>query len=223
MSDPITLNAQVREITGKAVSRLRRAGLTPIVVYGPKAAPISLQANTKELHKVLQQAGTTGLIQIQVDGEPKARPALTRQRQLHPTGLNALHVDFLQVDDTHEVRTKVPVRVIGEPPRAVRMNEAMLRILIEGIEVRAKPADLPTTIEIDCSAIDTIGQVKRVRDLVMPKGVTVLTPGDRPVARLTLLRTATAEELEEEEGIVAPVEGEETEASDEGTTDDAEG
>lgn len=200
MSDSITLHAQHRQTTGKAVARLRRAGLTPIVVYGPKAEPVTLQADTHALQAVLAKAGTTGLIQIQVDGEPSPRPALTRERQLHPTALTPLHVDFLQVDATHTIRTKVPVRVTGTPPSAVRLNEAMLRVLIEGVVVRSKPADLPTQLEVDCSGIETMGQVIRVRDLVRAKGVTILTPGDRPVARLTPIRrgaTVAVETVEE--------------------------
>jgi len=191
VSDAIQLNVQPRTVTGKAVAGLRREGLTPIVVYGPNAEPVNLQADTDDLVEALGQAGTTGLVHLNVDGESAPRPVLTRDRQLHPTELRPLHVDFLQVDERHVVRTKVPVRIVGEAPRPVRRNEAVLRVLIEGVEVRSKPDDLPKQIEIDCSAIETLGQVKRVRDLSIPKGVTVLTPGERPVARLAALRRST--------------------------------
>lgn len=192
MSNPITLNAQPRQTTGKAVARLRRAGLTPFVVYGPKAEPVSLQAASDELEDVLARAGTTGIVHIQVDGEAAPRKALARSRQLHPTDLGPLHVDFLQVDEAHEVRTRVPVRVVGAAPGPVRRNEAILRVLIGGVDVRSTPADLPGHIDIDCSGIASLGQVMRVRDLAPPSGVAILTPGDRPVARLAALRRGGA-------------------------------
>lgn len=192
MSNPITLNAQTRQTTGKAVAQLRRDGLTPIVVYGPKAEPVSLQAATEDLEEVLGRAGTTGIVHIHVEGEGAPRKALARSRQLHPTALNPLHVDFLQVDEAHEVRTRVPVRVVGAAPGPVRRNEAILRVLIGGVDVRSNPSDLPAHLDVDCSGIDTMGQVMRVRDLVPPRGVAILTPGDRPVARLAALRRGGA-------------------------------
>lgn len=188
MSNPITLNAQPRQTTGKAVAQLRRAGLTPIVVYGPKAEPVSLQVAKDDLEDVLSRAGTTGIVHIQVDGEGAPRKALARARQLHPTDLGPLHVDFLQVDEAHEVRTRVPVRVVGAAPGPVRRNEAVLRVLIGGVDVRSNPVDLPGQIDLDCSGIESMGQVLRVRDLVPPSGVAILTPGDRPVARLAAIR-----------------------------------
>jgi len=99
MSETITLHAAPRSVTGKKVSRLRREGKTPIVVYGPRTEPVALQADTKSLIKALSDAGSARPIQLVVEGEAAPRTVHARELQQHVTRLTPLHADFVQAAD----------------------------------------------------------------------------------------------------------------------------
>lgn len=195
MSDEITLNAAVREVTGKKVKQLRAEGLTPIVLYGPGFEPVPLQTETRHLRHVLDRAGTTHKIHVRIDGEAAPRMAIARSLQLHPTRLTPVHADLLQVREDVPVETTVPLAIVGNPPKIVVQGEAALVQLVETLTVRAKPDVLPTTLDVDCSGIRRIGQVIRVRDLDVDDGVVILTDPNRAVARLSARRRRMAAEL----------------------------
>ena len=68
---------------------------------------------------------------------------------------------------------------------------------MDEIEVEALPSDLPHQFTVDLSVLDDIDKTIYVRDLAVPKGVTLLVEGETAIA------TATAPRAEEE--VVAPV------------------
>lgn len=209
MSDTITLRTQPREISGKKVKQLRAEGLTPVVLYGPGAEPVSLQAESRHLRAVLDQSGLTQIIDIEIEGEEGARRAIARAQQLHPTRLTPLHADFMQINPKVPLRTRVPVRISGETPEPVRLNEAQLVILQPYLRIRCLPDRLPSSFEIDCSDLTRIGQLHRVRDLDVPEGVKVLTDPDKAVVRLSAIRRLAALLEEEIEALEGELEGEE--------------
>lgn len=96
MADTKTLQAAPRSVTGKKVADLRRAGLTPVVVYGPGIAPAHLQTNTKALIRELHLARPGDRFDLEVEGEAKPRSVVLQDVQQHVTKLTPLHVDFLQ-------------------------------------------------------------------------------------------------------------------------------
>ena len=57
MGEKITLNIQPRQIHGKKVSKLRREGLVPGVVYGAGVKAYNIQAAAGEVDKVVAAAG----------------------------------------------------------------------------------------------------------------------------------------------------------------------
>jgi large subunit ribosomal protein L25 len=78
--------------------------------------------------------------------------------------------------------------------------------------VRALPANLPHVIEVDISRLESLDDTIHVSDLTVPPGVTVLTPGEEMVARVTPLPTVEVEEVVEEvEEAAAPEAGAEVE------------
>ncbi len=224
MSETIQLNAAERTVTGKKVAQLRREGKTPIVLYGPRSEPVALQVETKALQEVLFRSGTTHVIEVQIDGESAPRRAIARARQLHPTRLTPLHADFLEIDKEVKVTTKVPTRLTGAIPRVVTRNEARLQLLIESLEIRALPDDLPAEIQVDTSKLTRIGQIVRIRDLEPPDGVRIMADPDRAIGRMAALRRQMVieEDVEDED---EDLEGEELEGAEaaEGASEDGGG
>ncbi|HEX6868120.1 MAG TPA: hypothetical protein VF119_04910, partial [Candidatus Limnocylindrales bacterium] len=86
-----TLAAEHREITGKAVARLRKAGKLPAVVYGHGVDSDNLTVDTHDFDVLRRHTGPNALIDLSVDGA-KARPVLIQSVQVHPVNRRPLHV-----------------------------------------------------------------------------------------------------------------------------------
>ncbi len=214
------LKAEKRTIIGKRVKALRREGLIPAVLYGPKAEPTPIQCDGWELQRVLAGAGGTNLISLRVGDTGKPKMALAREVQRDAITNELYHVDFYQVVMTETVTAEVNIVIIGEPP-AVQQKEFMLLQGTDSVEIECLPGDLIHSIEVDLSGLE-IDDVMYVKDLRVPENITILTDGDELVAKVQRLRLAEEEEEVEEEVVaMAPeeveviVKGKEVEAAEE--------
>lgn len=231
--EQIPLAAQKREVLGRKVKTLRKQGLLPAHVYGHKIETIHIQVKTADFRKVFEQAGETGIVELQLDGAK--HPSLVRNVQIHPVTDELLHVDFYQVNLSEKVKVNVPLETVGESP-AEQKKVGLLLTPVSEIEVEALPTDLPESIEVDVSKLENIGDEIRVKDLPIDKSkVEVLADEELVVASIGELVTREQQELEAqieaeaqeaapgEEGAAAiaegegKTEGEESETPTEGT------
>lgn len=53
----LNLVAKKREVIGKKVKTLRKQGLLPAVLYGPKIKTLPLEIDLKEFKKIYEKAG----------------------------------------------------------------------------------------------------------------------------------------------------------------------
>ncbi len=51
----LSLSAKSRKISGKKVNALRKEGILPVILYGPKIKPMSLEINLKEFEKIYKE------------------------------------------------------------------------------------------------------------------------------------------------------------------------
>jgi large subunit ribosomal protein L25 len=184
--EQIELNVKPRTVIGKHVSKLRRAGDVPVVLYGRRTEPVILQANGRELLRVLQRAGGSRLIALKVDGSADAHMALVREVQREPIKGHVLHVDFYGVSMTDQITVTVPIRYEGVSP-AVARNEGVLIHGLDAIEIECLPGDLIDAITIDVSTLTKVGDVIRVSDLQVPGSVKLLVDPEATVARISHL------------------------------------
>ena len=77
------LAAEPREITGKAVKRLRQEGRLPGVVYGHGAESSNISLDSHEFDQLRRAVGSNALVDLSVDGA-KAQPVLVHGVQIHP-------------------------------------------------------------------------------------------------------------------------------------------
>lgn len=194
MSDKIQLTAARRGTTGKEVRHLRKEGLIPAVLYGPDREPMTLQVEARPLLTTLARAGGSQIIDLSVEGE--SYPALVREVQRDNLRGDVLHVDFYGVSMDRPIQAEIPLHFVGEP-QLVTTGEAVLITGVNSVEVQCLPADLPPSITVDLTALVDMDTTIAVRDLVVPPGVTVLTPHDELVATLTYTETGEVEELVE--------------------------
>jgi large subunit ribosomal protein L25 len=203
--EQIELKAEKRTIIRKRVKGLRRDGLVPAVLYGPKTEPIPIQCDGRELQRVLARAGGTNLISVRIGGAGRPKMALAREAQRDPITNELYHVDFYQVVMTEKVKTEVNVVLTGQSP-PVQQNVAMLLQGTDWVEVECLPGDMIHSIEVDLSTLLEIDDAIYVKDLQVPDNITILSDGDEMVAKVQRLRLVEEEEEVEEVVEVAPEE-----------------
>lgn len=207
-----TLAATNREVTGKAVNRLRLAGQLPAVVYGRGIESANLTVDAHAFELLRRHTGPNALVDLSVDGK-KARPVLINHVQVHPVNRRPLHADLFLVRMTEELTVDVPLTPVGESRAIVDLGGTLLH-QTETVRVRALPDHLPQSIEYSIESLVDFETAIHVSDLSIPDDVTLLTDPEEVVAKVQQPRVV------EEEPVVAAAEGEAAEGE---TAADAEG
>ena len=204
--EKVVLKATKREVLGRKVGALRRAGKLPAVMYGHgiESTPVTLEAHEAALK--LSHVTSSSLMMIDLDG--KEYPALVREKQRDYLKNRLLHVDFQVISMTEKVTTKVGIELTGTAPAVKAFNAVIVTVLNE-LEVECMPQDLPERVVIDISGLAEVGAGIHVRDVVISDQVKILgDPGEMiVVASATREEKAVVEEAPAEEE-AAPEEGE---------------
>lgn len=203
------LKVTPREVLGKKVRALRREGLTPANIYGPKVESTAVQVLTEELRHVIKTAGRNDIVYLRLDGD-EPRPTFVRDIQQNPVTDAILHVDFFQISLRDKVRAEVPIHLIGLSP-AVDTFGGILMHGLDHVTVEALPTEVPSFLELDVSPLVEINQALHVSDLELPEDVTLLTDAEQVVAKVAPPAVEPEPEVEEEgeavEGEAAEEEG----------------
>lgn len=193
--DRIKLNANRREVIGKKVKVLRREGKLPAIIYGKSQEPLPIVLDLRDTTKILREVSRATVLTIDVDGEEIT--ALVRERQRGILTGDYEHIDFLAISMTETVRTQVNIFVEGTSPAEEEFG-AIVMTGASSVEVEALPNDLPESLTVDVSGLTSIGDTITVADLVLPKGVDILTDPEEMLAVIT--HAVQIVEEEEEEG-----------------------
>lgn len=225
-SQKYTLSAQKREITGRKVKHLRSEGLIPAHVYG-MGEQVNIQVSEKLFTKIYSEAGETGLIELQVEGNAKPLPVLIVGIERSPVLGGYLHIDFRKVDLTETIEANIPLEIIGEAPAVTEKGGVLVQAFNE-ISVEALPQDLPDAFRLDVSGLIEIGDSLSVEDLkVDTSKVTIQIEQDQVLVVINEPQ-AEVEEPDEPEELVTEVigksgedKGEDKEESDKSDSSDA--
>ena len=184
----ITLVAETGRPRGSAASRrLRHAGRVPAVVYGHGMEPLAVSVGARDLRTALLH-GSNQVLTLEV-GEDR-HMVLARQLQRHPVRHTVSHVDFQVVRSGEVVSAEVPVVLVGTASQ-VEMARGVVEHILNTLTVRTTPGRIPSEIEADVSTLEVGGAV-RVRDLLLPEGVTTDVDPDEAVVIATVTRAAEA-------------------------------
>jgi large subunit ribosomal protein L25 len=212
----ITLTASTGRIAGsRSSTRMRTDGLVPAVVYGLGRDSVAVSVPWPDLRRALTtEAGLNALITLDVDGQKDL--AIIKDLQRHPIRRNVLHVDFLRVDPDAGVAVEVPLVLVGEAKK-VEGRRGIVDQPLKTLTVTAKPADIPSQIEIDITDLD-IGESITVESLTLPAGVTT----DIDAGVQLVLGLATRFSIEDEAGDGEAAEGGEAAPAEAAAEGDAE-
>jgi large subunit ribosomal protein L25 len=210
----VTLTAEAGRATGSSSTRrLRSQGKIPGVVYGHGADPIAVSVVAREFQIALSgEAGLNTLLTLEVGQQNFL--TLARDIQHHPFRNVVTHVDFLIVSRDDVISAEIPINLVGEPVE-VHHGDGIVDQQLFALAIKAKPADIPPSVDIDISGL-TIGASLHVSDITVPRGVELETDPEATVVAGQPPRVqATAEEEAEAAGItVEPAEAAPTDAPD---------
>ncbi len=229
MGEKISLKIDVREVYGKKVRKLRGQGIVPGVVYGHGIEPLAVQAEVGEVRRAVAAAGKHTPVSLT---GAKKRIAMIKDVTYDPTKHGIIrHVSFHAVKADEPVHAEVPVRLVGVGESAAEKAGLVVLQVIDKIEVKALPMDLPDAVEVDITALSEAGEKVTLGDAKLPAGIEFVEHDsghhddedeERPSiadlvvasvyepAALEAANEATAGTVEDESEVVA--EGEEPEA-----------
>jgi large subunit ribosomal protein L25 len=222
MTDFTTLSAEIREDVGKGASRrLRHAGRVPAVIYGGDTDPVSLTIEHRELwHAAQNEAFFSSILDVTV-ADGRSQQVVIRDMQRHPFKSFIMHVDFMRVSATEELRISIPLHFAGEDESpAGKEAGVVIQHQLTDIEVAAMPGDLPEYLTVDLSGLEP-GSSVMLGDIALPKGVSIPSLTDDEDSNLMV---ANAVHVSESQGTgaaaAADAEAEEAEAAGEIAADD---
>jgi large subunit ribosomal protein L25 len=196
--EKVVLKAEKRDVIGKQVRAMRRAGKLPAVIYGRHTDPVSIALDAHNASLVLGRLTSSSLVTIDLDGQEYQ--ALVREKQRDYIKNRLLHVDFLAVSLNETLTATVSINFVGVST-AVKDFNAVLVTNLQSLEVECLPTDLPERIEVDISVLNRPGESIRVRDVKVSDKVRILDDPDTTVA------VASFAKVEEEVAGVPGAEG----------------
>jgi large subunit ribosomal protein L25 len=196
-----SLSATSRKDFGKGVARtLRRDGHVPAVIYGRTRQPLSLTVPARDFDRLLEKfAAENTVIELMIDGAMSR--TLIREIQGHPVKRNVLHVDFQELVAGERMVVRIPI-VLQGTAEGVRNNGGILSQVLQELECRVDPLNMPSHITVDVTPI-AIGHSIHVNEITVPEGVEVL---DEPESTIAVVAAPKEEEA-------APAPGETPEAA----------
>ena len=183
-----TLNATKRSKTEK-LAIVRSNGMVPAVVYGAKVDNTSISVPSIDFIKAWKEAGESTTLVLSLEG--KNIDVLIHEVQVDPIKGFPKHVDFLAVDMNKPIEVAVPLEFVGVAGAEKAGLGSLVKVLHE-VEISALPKDIPAHITVDISSLVTLENQIHVSDIVLPKGVTMISDAEEVVA----LVAAVKEEVE---------------------------
>jgi len=193
-----TLKTITRQRRGTRPSRvLRLQGRIPVSLQGENAEHLDLAIDEHEFLAARRHHEHVFTLQFEDGGQDTA---MVRELQWDPMGEHILHVEFRRVDLARETEAEVSLEFVGHPKGGV------LNHLLTHLEVAAIPALIPDLIEVKVDAME-MGHPLLARDIVLPEGVRLVTPGETSVAVVVTVHEEQAAPAEEAATEAAPEAG----------------
>jgi large subunit ribosomal protein L25 len=199
--EKVVLKATKRDVSGKQVKALRRAGKLPAVIYGRRTEPVTITLDAHEAGLALSKVGSSSLMTIDVDGTEY--PALVRERQRDYIKNRLIHVDFLAVSLTEKIRAEVRIELVGVSP-AVKDTDAVLVTGMHTLSVECLPVDLPDHVTVDIAPLVKVGDSIHVRDISLGDKIQILDDPDEMIVNATYAKVEVEAPAAAVEGAVAP-------------------
>ncbi len=165
----ITLKLDERTAVGKQAAKLRHEGIIPSVVYGGKAEPLATQSAQVETTKVARAAGKHTPVHLTIDGKKKL--AIIKDIDVDPVKHMVRHIAFHTIKQNEIITTEVPIVLVGQGESLAEKAGLVILQAIEKVTVKAKPANLPESLELSIVDLATDEDKITMADIALPEGV----------------------------------------------------
>ncbi len=147
----IKMQVEKRNEIGKnRVDKMRDKDFIPGVIYGKGEETQNVLVDTAEFLKVYKTAGTSSLLDLQLEG--KLMPAIIKEIQKHPFKNQYIHVDFQKLNMNEKVKMTVPIVLAGRDN--IKLQPSILMQLLDEIEIECLPGNIPQSVEVEVSDMD---------------------------------------------------------------------
>jgi large subunit ribosomal protein L25 len=201
--DRVKLVISERAETGtRAVKRMRRQGLIPGVLYSAGHDAVAFVVPAHDLRDAMATgAGRHAVLDVVIEGHKRGHAAVIQDMQLDPVKQTITHLDLHEIHLDEPIDTKIGIQVEGQAA-GVKAGGVLEMVAYE-VAVRGLPADIPEHVTVNVDDIE-VGQGVRVRDLVLPDGISALDDPDETLVHVVPPRSeevapeAVVEEAEPE-------------------------
>lgn len=156
----------------KDTKKLRLLNNVPAVVYAKGKENEHIYLDQAELNKGLTslKPGELATTIFTLKNEKETFKVLVKDIQYFVTNYKISHIDFLKLDDKTKISVNIPIIFTGvNECKGVKLG-GNFRQVIRTLKVKCLPKDLPKEFVMDVKDME-LGQVKRLSDFSMPKGV----------------------------------------------------
>ena len=172
------MKAERRTALGRnRTAALRAQGWMPAVVYGEGQETLSISISEWELEQHVKAHHR--VYQLDIGGQAQA--AFLQEVAWQATTDRPLHADFKRIDLNKPIDADVEVALSGHPA-GLSKGGTLLKDHIT-IKVRCLPTAIPDSIEHDIAKLE-IDDYVTAGQLVLPAGVTLVTPAATPVCHV---------------------------------------
>lgn len=217
------IKGQYRKKFGSTdANKHRKKGLIPCVLYGGGHKNIHFYAFINDFKELVY---TPEAYEVNIHISRKKYEAILQNVQFHPLSDEIIHVDFYEVSKDKEVRTTLPVSLVGTPEGTKEGGRFYQKT--RKLRIRGKIKDIPDKLEIDVTPMQMNENIK-VEDLNLPdlevlNAPTVNIASVLPPKGLLVTEEEAAEAEEAEEEGAEEVEGaEESKEGEERTSEEKE-
>ncbi|NLY45691.1 MAG: 50S ribosomal protein L25 [Tissierella sp.] len=205
----IKMKIESRENIGSnKVNKLRADSTLPGVIYKRGSETLVVQVSEKEFTRAFKLAGTTNIIDLDLNGE--VHPVIVKDIQRHPVKNQILHVDFQELNMNETIKMFIPVNLINRD--SIKLQPSILAQMLDQVEIECLPNHIPNSADVDVADM-TFTDPLYVKDLDVANNddVTVLTDLDTLVCTLSEPSAVVEEETDGESDEAVETGTEETE------------
>lgn len=197
------MKVELRESLGSnKVKKLRDNNLLPGIIYSRGQETIAVEVNTTEFNKIFKEAGSSSIINLDLEG--RMIPVIAKTVQRNPMSGEIQHIDFQRLKMDEKIKINIPIVLLNRDN--IKLQPSILLQLLDQIEIECLPSYIPKTADIDVEDMDfTTPKFVKDVDIASMEGITILTNLDETVCSLTSpsrgASAGTEEESEEEQTI----------------------
>jgi large subunit ribosomal protein L25 len=181
--DSIIVALQPRDVTGKAVKRLRKEGIVPAVIHDHGKDSVNVQVEYQTASNAFSKAGGHHPVQISAHGKKYTAMIKSVTRDARYNAIT--HMVFNAVKANEKVEAEIPIKpryAEGDESSPSEQKGLIVLTNLDAVMVKALPKDLPDQLEYDAEKLAEVGDHVTVADLDIPANVEIDIEPEHAVA-----------------------------------------